>query len=115
MGTSQLKLGSIISYLNVFLNIAVSLLLSPLTVRSLGSSEYGLYQLIWSFVGYMSVLDLGFTNAVIRYIAKYRAENDLAGQERFLGMAMVIYLAISGVILLVGSVLFSSSEISSQS
>lgn len=106
MGTSQLKLGSIISYLNVFLNIAVSLLLSPLTVRSLGSSEYGLYQLIWSFVGYMSVLDLGFTNAVIRYIAKYRAENDLAGQERFLGMAMVIYLVISGVILLVGSVLF---------
>lgn len=104
--SKNIRLGSVLSYINVFLNIAVSIVLSPFIVSSLGASQYGLYQLIWSFVGYMGIFDLGFTNAVVRYVSKYRAENDEEGSKKFLGMALVVYGAIAGIIIIVGAVIY---------
>lgn len=104
--SKNIRLGSILSYVNVFLNIAVSIVLSPFIVDSLGTSQYGLYQLIWSFVGYMGIFDLGFTNAVVRYVSKYRAENDEEGSKKFLGMALVVYGVMAALIILVGVVIY---------
>lgn len=103
---SQMKIGSALSYISVFLNIAVSFFISPLTVKSLGQAQYGLYQLIWSFVGYMAVLDFGITNSVVRYVAKYRAQKDDKAQENFLAMVLIIYALICIIIVAVGSVLY---------
>lgn len=104
---NQRKWGSVLSYLGVLLNIFVSLLLSPFTVNALGRAQYGLYQLIWSFVGFMGVLDLGFTSSTVRYIAKYRAQGNKAGQRQYLSMAMVIYGIITLCILGLGAVLYA--------
>lgn len=104
--SKNMRLGTILSYINVFLNIAVSVVLSPFIVDSLGTAQYGLYQLIWSFVGYMGIFDLGFTNAVVRYVSKYRAENDEEGSKKFLGMALVVYGLIALVIITVGAVIY---------
>lgn len=42
-------------------------------------------------MGYISVLDFGISNAIIRYVAKYRLENKEQEQRRFLGMAFLLY------------------------
>ena len=86
MKSKELKIGSLLSYSGVFVNIVISLFLSPFTVRMLGQAQFGLYQLIWSFVGYMGVLDFGFSNTLIRYIAKYHSEGKQEEEQRFLGM-----------------------------
>ena len=40
---SQRKLGTILSYLNIFLSNTISLIYTPYMLRMLGQSEYGIY------------------------------------------------------------------------
>lgn len=50
--SDQLKLGAILSYVSTGMNMAVQLLYTPLMIRLLGQSEYGLYTLVGSVVSY---------------------------------------------------------------
>ena len=72
--SNQRKTGAILSYTSVILGILIQLLYTPILISKLGQSEYGLYSLISSIIGYLTVLDLGFGNALIVYTAKYRAQ-----------------------------------------
>ncbi len=103
---SQLKKGAILSYITIFLTNVIGLLLTPFIIKKLGDAEYGLYMLIGAFVGYISVLDFGLNNAIVRFVAKYRAEKDKRGEENFLAITMGIYGVISLIIALVGLVLY---------
>jgi len=109
---SQLKIGAILSYGNIILTNVMGLLLTPFIIRSLGDSEYGLYTLIGSLIAYLSLMDLGIANTVVRYVAKYRAENDKEGEHNFLGTTLLIYLFISAVLLIAGiAVYFNLGQI----
>ena len=68
------KRGAILSYVSIIISTIVQLLYTPLLIRMLGQSEYGLYSLVSSIIGYLTVLDLGFGNAIIVYTAKYREQ-----------------------------------------
>jgi O-antigen/teichoic acid export membrane protein len=103
---SQLKKGAILSYANIFLTIIVGLFLTPFIVGSLGNSEYGLYTLIGSVIAYLSLMDFGLNNTIIRFVAKYRAEKDLDGEKKFLGSIFIIYFIISIVIMCLGILLY---------
>ena len=48
----QLKLGVILSYLSTGLNMLIQLIYTPIMIRLLGQSEYGLYTLVGSVVSY---------------------------------------------------------------
>jgi len=103
---SQLKKGAILSYITIFLTNSIGLLLTPFIIRSLGDAEYGLYTLIGAFVGYMTVLDFGLNNTIVRFVAKYRAEGDKKGEENFLAITMYIYGIISLVIGILGVIFY---------
>ena len=107
---SQLKKGAILSYVSILLTNIIGLVLTPFIIRSLGDSEYGLYILIGGVIGYISILDLGLNNAIIRYVSKYRAENDKSGEESFLATTMVIYGIISVVVVLIGGFIYFNIE-----
>ena len=99
------KIGVIYSYVLMFVEVISATLFTPFLIRSLGQSEYGVYQLVYSVTAYLMLLDLGIGNAVIRYMAKYRAENNKQKQEEFLGIATLFYGAIAVIVLIVGAVL----------
>ncbi len=101
---SQLKKGAILSYTTIFLTNIIGLLLTPFIIRSLGQSEYGLYILLGSFVGYISLLDFGLSNTIVRFVAKYRANNDKNGEKNFLATVLIIYAVISCFVFLIGTV-----------
>ncbi|MFS0620668.1 oligosaccharide flippase family protein [Priestia megaterium] len=106
MKTNQLKFGVYLSYVSIFVTNITNLILTPFIVRNLGQSEYGLYMLIGAMIGYIAVLDFGLGNTTIRYIAKYRAEEDREGQENFLAITSIIYMIISFIIIIVGVLMF---------
>ena len=81
MAINQLKAGAALSYVIIGLNSVVGLVYTPFMLRRLGLSEYGLYALAASVIAYLTVLDLGFGNAVVRYTAKFRAEGRVREQE----------------------------------
>lgn len=103
---SQLKKGALLSYINIGITNIMGLVLTPYIIRSLGDSEYGLYILIGSIIGYISLLDLGLNNTIIRYVSKYRAEKNKKGEESFLATTMLIYAFISLVTVIIGVVLY---------
>jgi len=106
----QLKLAVLLSYLNIGITIVVGIMLTPYVIKMLGDEEYGLYSLIGAFVGYLSVLDLGLNNAIIRYAAFYRANKDKKGEENFLAISFIIYIVIGILIAILGGVLYWNVE-----
>ncbi len=103
---SQLKKGAILSYITIILTNGIGLLLTPFIIKNLGDSEFGLYTLIGSLIAYISILDFGLNNTVIRFVSKFRAEKDKTGEENFLATTLSIYGLISLIILLIGVFLF---------
>lgn len=91
MAVNQLKAGAALSYVSIGLNILIGLLYTPYMLRMMGQNEYGLYSLVASVVSYLTVLDLGFGNAIIRYTAKFRAEGKVKEQYQMFGMFLALY------------------------
>lgn len=106
MKTNQLKNGIYLSYISLFITNLTNLLLTPFIIKNLGQSEYGLYMLIGAFVGYIAVLDFGLGTTTTRYVSKYRAEKDKEGEEGFLFSTIVLYIFISLLILIIGTLMF---------
>ena len=100
----QLKAGVILSYGNVLLHNIISIIYTPVMLRILGKSEYGLYQLVFSVVSYLGLLNFGFGSTYVRFHAKHQVENDEDGIARLNGMFMTIFLVLGLISLLAGSV-----------
>ena len=94
MPINQLKAGVVLNYVVIILNTVVGLLYTPYMLRMMGQSEYGLYSLVASVIAYLTVLDLGFGNAIVRYTAKFRAEKKTEEQYEMFGMFFLLYLVI---------------------
>ena len=107
---NQLKAGAALNYVSICLNMVVGLIYTPYMLRMLGQSEYGLYSLAASIIAYLTVLDLGFGNAIVRYTAKFRAEGKRREQEEMFGMFFVLYIGIGIIAMVVGSVLSLNVE-----
>ncbi len=106
MAVNQLKAGAALNYVILGLNAITGLLYTPYMLRMLGQSEYGIYSLAASVIAYLSMLDFGFGNAVIRYTAKYRAEGKKEEQYELFGMFSKLYCAIGLLTMLAGMVLY---------
>lgn len=107
---NQVKAGAILNYVIIALNAMVGLLYTPYLIHSLGQSEYGLYSLVVPVVGYLTLLDFGFGNAVIRYTAKYRAEGKQQEQYEMWGMFFMLYCIIAIVAFIAGIGLYLSID-----
>lgn len=106
MESNQRKLGAFLSYLSIIISTIVQLLYTPFLIRMLGQSEYGLYSLVSSIIGYLTVLDLGFGNAIIVYTAKYRAQKKYNEEKKLHGMFMVIFCLIGILASILGLILY---------
>ena len=98
----QIKLGATLSYAQMALNVIVGLLYTPLMIRLLGQSEFGLYNTVASTISMLSVLNLGFGSGYIRYFAKYKARNDTESISKLNGLFLIIFLIIGIVAFLCG-------------
>ena len=99
---NQYRLGAMLSYGMTVLNILITLFYTPFILRMIGTDQQGIYNTIGSMVSNIAVLDLGLGNAVIRYVAKYRAEGKREEMSRFLGMVLSVYLVIGAIVLVIG-------------
>lgn len=104
--TNQRKSGAILSYVSIIVNMLIQLMYTPLLIRMLGQSEYGLYSLVSSIIGYLTVLDLGFGNAIVVYTAKYRALKQYDEEKKLHGMFKIIFIVIGLVAATLGLILY---------
>lgn len=107
---NQRKAGILLSYANIVLQTIIAFVYVPLLLHYIGKSEYGLYQLIGSFIAYFSVMDFGLTPAVIRFYTKYKAEGNRAGMENILATSMRTYSVITVVLAVVGYIFYLQTD-----
>ncbi|MBU7007225.1 lipopolysaccharide biosynthesis protein [Phosphitispora fastidiosa] len=108
--TKQIKIGAILAYVFIGLQLISGLVFTPFLLKSLGQEEYGLYSLIGAFVAYLSIMDFGIGSTITRYVAKYRAEEDEESQNGFLATCIVLYLVIGFLVTLVGIFIYINIE-----
>ena len=105
---NQRKAGVILSYAGELVKILVSLIYTPIMLRLLGQSEYGLYQLVYSVVAYLSLLSLGFGSSYLRFYSRYKAQKDEDSVAKLNGMFMLIFCSISIICVLCGLVMIGN-------
>lgn len=102
---NELKIGAALSYATVAVHSLVALLYTPLMLRLLGQSEYGLYSLVASVVSYLGLLSFGFGSAYMRFYARFRVMQDSDGIRRLNGMFLVVFSVIGLAACIGGSIL----------
>lgn len=107
----QIKLGIVLSYVAIAVNMLVQLLYTPLLIQQLGQSEYGLYTLVGSVVNYLSLFSLGFGGAYLRFYSRYESKNDTDGIARLNGMFLTLFLTMAGLAFAVGNFFAGYTEL----
>lgn len=64
-------------------------------VRHLGSTAYGIWILAVSTVSYLSLLDLGLRSAIIRFVSKAQAQNNMEEATSSIGAALWFRLIVA--------------------
>ena len=104
----QKKVGVLLSYGQTVLSTVLSLLYTPIMLRLLGQSEYGLYTLVNGFISNLALMSFGLGSAYVRYFARAEAKDGEDGVARINGMFMVIFLVIAAASLVVGGILVAN-------
>lgn len=107
----QLGWGSILSYFQLALNIIIGMAYTPIMLRILGQSEYGLYSTASSTMSMMSILSMGFNVSYIRFYSRYKTNYDTVSINRLNGLYVSVFSLIGLVVLLCGGYLSSHLNI----
>jgi O-antigen/teichoic acid export membrane protein len=84
-------------YLAIGTEMVIGLLVLPFNVAHLGPAAYGLWMLASGVTMYFSVLDLGYQNALIKYVAKYRAHRQPRALNEILSSTFFVFAALAVV------------------
>lgn len=107
---NQIKGGVILSYFSLIVGNAISIVYTPVMIRLLGQSEYGLYNLVASFVSYLGLLSFGFDNTYLRYYTQYKETKSADKVASLNGMFLIIFSAIGVLAALCGMILREYSD-----
>lgn len=77
------------------LPLMLSFLTTPILVRTLGNSEYGIYSLVLVFVGYSFNFNLG--RSVTKYIAEYRASGETDKLQEVISSALFLSILVGTI------------------
>lgn len=79
------------------LSLAVWTLLVPNLLRGLGPERFALWSLFFAMTGYLSALDLGFSQGTLRHVAAAHARGDGREAGEFALVGLLGYLALGAV------------------
>lgn len=102
---NQRKLGVILSYVSETIQVLSGLFYVPVMLRIMGQSEYGLYQLVYSVISYLSLFSLGFSGAYVRFYSRYKVKENEKDIAKLNGMFMTIFIVIAIVASICGVIL----------
>lgn len=110
MKINQLKIGVVLSYATQAVHVLSGLIYTPVMLRFLGQSEYGLYQLVASVVAYLSLLGMGFSSGYMRFYSRYKADNEREKIAQLNGMFILIFSVIATICMLCGVFIYFNAE-----
>ncbi len=92
-------------YLVTFVELVLGIFMLPFNTSHLGQSAYGLWVLTASITFYFSMLNLGYGNALVKYVAQYRAHRDAAGLNQIVSTMFFVFTGIGLIAYAVGAII----------
>lgn len=94
--SNEIRNGIFFAYVNIIIQIVAYILYTPISLRYLGDSEYGVYSLCMSVMAALGIIEMGLSSAYLKYYIQYQAEiknNSDKGIEisRLNGSYLIIY------------------------
>ncbi|MBO6261669.1 MAG: oligosaccharide flippase family protein [Bacilli bacterium] len=111
MKANQIKIGAILSYLQMAFNVAINLIYTPVMIKLLGKSEYGLYNTVASTISLLTILNLGFSSSYIRFFSVYKSKGENEKINSLNGLFLIVFLIISLISFLCGLFLTSNIQL----
>jgi O-antigen/teichoic acid export membrane protein len=90
------------TWAGVVANFIAVLFLSPYVIHKLGAEGYGIWTLIFSFVGYYGFIDFGFRSSLIYFTGYFRAKGEPERVNEVINTVLFYYVSGSLVPLVVG-------------
>lgn len=103
--------GVIVSYSLIICNILSVLLYIPFLIRSLGTSDYAVYSVVYAFLNYF-VIDFGIGQSLAKFLtdARYRTRSNCM-PEQLLGVVFKVYILLAVILAGVFIGLYSHLEL----
>lgn len=95
MSANQIKAGAVLSYVSLIAGNIIVLLYTPVMLRLMGASEYGIYSLCNTISSTIAMMDAGMGIAAVRYIVRFKENPEK--QASTMGM-FLIFNVILGII-----------------
>ena len=111
MAVNQRKAGATLTYIQMGIGFVVSLIFTPVLLRLLGQSEYGLYDLVASVVSYLGVLNFGFGSAYMRYFSRYKVDEEKDKLATLNGMFLIVFSVLALVAVVAGFILAQYTDV----
>ena len=95
----QITRGLGVSWVAQFIQIAAGFIVPRWIDHGLGRETLGVWDLAWSFVSYLTLLEAGIGCSVNRHVALYRAEGNTVAVNRVVSSVATVQRVVSLVIL----------------
>lgn len=103
---NELKIGSALSILTIVVGSLIQIFYTPLYMKYLGTTDFGINSLVQSIMGYMGMLNLGLGNAMLRYTVRYRAEGKFEEEKSLNGMFLTIFSILMIISIFLGAYIY---------
>ena len=104
MRARQRRVGGVMAYVQIALNICIALAYTPFMVRTLGQADYGLFAIAGAMASYLVILDMGLADSVVRRLVGLHGKDDRQGERDFLGSMLSLYGALGVLVLAAAAV-----------
>ena len=92
------------------LNQLIALFILPLFIKNLGAELYGIWIISGVLIGYLEMVDLGFSEGVMREVSNTHANKDIEGFRKVINSSLFLFLII-GITILFLIILFRDNII----
>ena len=101
----QRRIGVFLQYSQITLSAIISIICTPIIIKILGKTEYGIYNVAFSSISYLSLLSLGIGTSYIRFYSIYKRNNDDDGVMNLNGLYMAVFVFIGLLAFVLGFIL----------
>ena len=91
-------------------NQLIALFVLPLFIKNLGAELYGIWIISGVLIGYLEMVDLGFSDGVMREVSNTYANKDITGFRKVINSSLFLFILI-GLVILILIILFRDNII----
>ncbi len=94
------------SYLPYLVQILITIIITPLLIKTFGQEKYGVYVLLNTFIAYFTLSNIGLPQTLIREMIHQREKKNFEKIDQMISSTFFYYLIVVSLVVVINLVLF---------